>query len=147
MSKTTEIENRITEALGAIQSQEKPNIAKTAREFAVPYQRLLGRLKGRASLTQRPPNGRKLNAAQEAASCKYIDSFDQDGTSITSTQIRKAANEILKESHTDPSTNSPVVSDHWIARFLKRHPEYYSRRQRGSNRTIELAPRVLGLLI
>ncbi|EKV04923.1 hypothetical protein PDIP_85680 [Penicillium digitatum Pd1] len=47
-------------AVDSLSNQSKPNIAKTAREFAVSESRLRRRWKGGKSLFQRQPNGRKL---------------------------------------------------------------------------------------
>ncbi|KAJ5857649.1 hypothetical protein N7455_008543 [Penicillium solitum] len=71
-----EIEQQIQLAMDSLSEQSKPNIAKTAREFAVPVHRLRRRWKGGKSLFQRQPNGRKLSSAQEKALCEYIDYFD-----------------------------------------------------------------------
>lgn len=58
------IENPLFRALESLAEQSKPNIARTAREFAVPVNRLRHRWKGGKSRFQRLPNGTKLNAAQ-----------------------------------------------------------------------------------
>ncbi|OKP10310.1 hypothetical protein PENSUB_4266 [Penicillium subrubescens] len=43
--------------------------------------------------------------------------------------IAAAANTILASTHTG-LTEPPTIGDHWLHRFLQRHPEYLSRRQR-----------------
>ncbi|KAJ5138584.1 uncharacterized protein N7515_003432 [Penicillium bovifimosum] len=125
-----EVESQILKALESLSEQTKPNIAKTAREFAVPESRLRGRWKGRKSLFARQPNGRRLNSAQEKALCEYIDYFDEVGASINRRQIAIAANSILEEAHQDASTPPPQIGDHWLRRFLKRNPQYHVRRRR-----------------
>ncbi|KAJ5773060.1 transcriptional regulator family: Centromere protein B DNA-binding region [Penicillium paradoxum] len=102
-----EIEAQISKAIASLSDQSKPNISKTAREFAVPESRLRRRWKGGKSLFQRQPNGRKLSFTQEAALCRFIDSFDQADAPVTRAQITDAANSILEKSHTDPSTKPP----------------------------------------
>ena len=119
-----EIAARIIDAVGASKAQKKPNLAKLAREFAVPYGTLRNRSKGKRSIVERPPNGRKLNAEQAASLSEYIDSIDKTGTPLHRSQIHAAANSILKEAHTDPSTEPPIIGPHWVKRFLRRHPEY-----------------------
>jgi hypothetical protein len=127
---TKSVEDQIQNALGAISNQEKPNIASVAREFGVPYQRLRARWKGRPSLSQRPPTHRKLDSSQEHALCSYIDYLDSLGLAPKRDQIAGAANSILQEHHDDPLTPPPKIGEHWLSRFLKRHPEYYRRRRR-----------------
>ena len=58
-----QLESHIENALVAISREETPNISRFAREFDVPYQRLLNRLKGRDSRSTRPPAGRLLSDA------------------------------------------------------------------------------------
>ncbi|KAJ5944559.1 hypothetical protein N7516_004727 [Penicillium verrucosum] len=125
MPKTNkEIEQQIQLAMDHLSEQSKPNISKTAREFAVPGSRLRRRWLGGKSLFQRQSNGRKLNPAQESALCEYIDHSDAVGESITRRQIAIAANSILRNDHADPTTDPPQIGDHWLQRFLKRNPEY-----------------------
>ncbi|EKV04814.1 hypothetical protein PDIG_86150 [Penicillium digitatum PHI26] len=65
MPKTNkEIEIEIEKAIDSLSNQSKPNIAKTAREFAVSESRLRRRWKGGKSPFQRQPNGRKLTPIQ-----------------------------------------------------------------------------------
>ncbi|KAJ6050500.1 uncharacterized protein N7446_010609 [Penicillium canescens] len=131
MPKTNkEIEIQIEKAMDSLSEQSKPNIAKTAREFAVPEGRLRRRWKGGKSLFQRKPNGRRLNSIQEQALCEYINYFDTVGASINRRQIAIAANSILEEDHHDESEPPPQIGDHWLKRFLKRNPEYYVRRRK-----------------
>ncbi|KAJ5877277.1 hypothetical protein N7455_000742 [Penicillium solitum] len=125
-----EIEQQIQLAMDSLSEQSKPNIAKTAREFAVPVHRLRRRWKGGKSLFQRQPNGRKLSSAQEKALCEYIDYFDAVGASINRRQIAIAANSILEEDHHDDTEPPTQIGDHWLQRFLKRNPDYYVRRRR-----------------
>ncbi|KAJ5847731.1 hypothetical protein N7455_011688 [Penicillium solitum] len=117
-----EIEQQIQLAMDSLSEQSKPNIAKTAREFAVPVHRLRRRWKGGKSLFQRQPNGRKLSSAQEKALCEYIDYFDAVGASINRRQIAIAANSILEEDHHHNTEPPPQIGDHWLQRFLKRNP-------------------------
>ncbi|KAJ9479276.1 hypothetical protein VN97_g13176, partial [Penicillium thymicola] len=125
-----EIEQQIQLAMEHLSEQSKPNISKTAREFAVPMHRLRRRWQGGKSLFQRPCNGRKLSPAQEKALCEYIDYFDAVGASINRRQIAITANSILQYDHTDPDTDPPQIGAHWLPRFLKRNPKYHIRRRR-----------------
>ena len=67
------VEYRIQVAIHELENVERPNIKAWARSRNLPYQRLLARYKGRQSLSERPPNGRKLDESQESALCRYID--------------------------------------------------------------------------
>lgn len=91
-----DIEVLIENTMDSLSRQSKPNIAKTAREFAGAESRLRRRWKGGESLFQRQLNSRKLTPAQEAALCEYIKYFDTVGDSINRRQISIAADSILK---------------------------------------------------
>ena len=121
------IENRIQDALDALSNQEKPNISKTARDYHVPYQRLRYRWQGRPSLLQRHPTHRLLNESQEKVLCTFMDTMDDLGLCPRRNQVEAAANSILREARSDPSIS---VGEHWVTRFLKRHPDFKRRRRR-----------------
>ncbi|KAJ5112092.1 hypothetical protein N7532_000137 [Penicillium argentinense] len=121
-----EIEELIEKALEKLHTQSRPNISKVAREFDVPYQRLRSRYRGKKSLFEREPNGRKLDPAQEKALCGWIDYNDSLGVPVKRTQIVAAATSILKLAN--PS--SPPLSEKWLKRFLQRHPKYNIRRRK-----------------
>jgi hypothetical protein len=124
------IESRIQLAILELENVEMPNIKAWARSRNLPYQRLLARYKGRLSLSDRQPNGRKLDESQESALCRYIDFLDSIYLPPKRPAIAAAANAILASCHTDDSTEPPTIGRHWLQRFLHRHPEYLVRRQR-----------------
>ncbi|KAJ6096532.1 hypothetical protein N7486_007278 [Penicillium sp. IBT 16267x] len=124
------IEARIQLAILELENVESPNIKAWAREHNLPYQRLLARYKGRSSRSERTPSGRKLDESQEAALCRYIDFLDSIYLPPKRPVIAAAANAILASYHIDDSTKPPTIGGHWLQRFLRRHPEYLSRRQR-----------------
>ena len=74
-----DIEDRISEAVKALDSQGKPNVAKTARDFRVPPSRLRNRWNGRRSKSQVVAHNRTLSEAQELAICQYLDHLDRGG--------------------------------------------------------------------
>lgn len=123
-------EARIQLAILELENVESPNIKAWAREHNLPYQRLLARYKGRSSRSERTPSGRKLDESQEAALCRYIDFLDSIYLPPKRPVIAAAANAILSSCHIDDSTKPPTIGGHWLQRFLRRHPEYLSRRQR-----------------
>jgi hypothetical protein len=124
------IESRIQLAILELENIDKPNIKAFTLSRNLPYQRLLARYKGRPSLSNRRPNGRKLDESQESALCRYIDFLDSIYLPPKRPAIAAAANAILASCHTDDSTKPPTIGSHWLQRFLRRHPEYLVRRQR-----------------
>lgn len=111
------IESRIQLAILELENVEKPNIKAWARARNLPYQRLLARYKGRLSLSERPPNGRKLDKSQESALCRYIDFLDSIYFPPKRPAIAAAANAILASGYTGP-IKPPTIGDYWIRRFL-----------------------------
>jgi len=123
-----EVEERISQALYALQNRQKAKIAPIAREFGVPYQRLKARYNGRISRSQRPSFNSKLSEMQELAITLYLDSLERICCSASPQMVVACANSILKQAHTDPSTTAPVVDASWFTRWRKRHPEYKLRK-------------------
>ncbi len=66
------IEVRLQGALNTLYTQTLPNVLQIAREFDVPYQRLLARYHGVQSKQDRPALGRKLTDVEELAICQYL---------------------------------------------------------------------------
>ncbi|KAJ5453490.1 uncharacterized protein N7458_004446 [Penicillium daleae] len=84
---------------------------------------------GRPSLSDRQPNGRKLDESQESALCRYIDFFNSIYLHPKRPAIAAAANAILASSYTADS-KPPTIGEHWLQRFLRRYPKYLVRGQR-----------------
>ncbi|KAJ5722318.1 hypothetical protein N7488_000353 [Penicillium malachiteum] len=102
---------------------EKPNISKYAREFAVPYARLSARFRGRKSLFERTRVGLGLSSIQDTALCNWIDHNYRYGTLLTRQEARKGAKAMLRLS--DPSC--PLLDSRWFGRWLRNHPGYANR--------------------
>ena len=113
-----DIEDRIHEAIDTIPRDQKPNIAKLAREFNVPEQRLRQRWKGRLSKQDRIPSNRALSTAQELAVCQYLDQMDQGGLKARRKSVAITANTIFKQNHSG-RTPAPTVLNAWSLRFLR----------------------------
>ena len=113
-----EIEDSIDDAIHALNEAEIPNIAKIAREFDVPEQRLRRRWKGIQNKIQCGGRNKKLNDAQELALCHYLDRLDESGISARRQMVQSTANSILQRSHSDSSDDPPTVSKMWTSRFL-----------------------------
>lgn len=125
-----DIEERIQDALAAIEQRDDYTIAAVAREFDVPESRLRGRWKGRQSKVDRRGGNRKLSVEQEIAVCRYLDRLDKIGTSARLPMLSNCANILLRRSHIDENTPPPTVSEQWAKRFLADHLKYQKKRQK-----------------
>jgi hypothetical protein len=74
-----EIEDRIIQAVEHVADFPDANIAKTARDFDVPYNRLRYRLKIGNSRISAGGQNKKLSPAQELALCHFLDRLDATG--------------------------------------------------------------------
>jgi hypothetical protein len=114
---SSEIEDRISDAIQAYNDRDNPKIAQLAREFRVPYQRLLGRVRGRVSRLARSGPNKVLDKSQEQALVNWLALLDNANASLTAQEIEATANEILSRGGSDRR-----VSKNWAYRFLKRLP-------------------------
>ena len=124
-----QIEEKIKKAVDDLQTQSKPNIAATAQKFDVPRQRLQSRFKGKLSKIDSGGQNKKLSEAQEKAICQFLDHLDSNGPKARHKQLEQAANSLLKKDHRGKGS-TPTVGPHWAERFLKRHPQYFIRKQK-----------------
>jgi Tc5 transposase DNA-binding domain len=111
-----EIENRISQYISDHPIHKFPNISQLAREYDISYQRLYHRYHGRQSKTDRPTPNVKLDSAQELALSEFIRRRNYIGSPMRIPDVEKAANSILRECHSDPSTPPPTVGEHWTRR-------------------------------
>jgi len=126
----TEIESRIQRALAAIQaSGEKPNLTQYASDFAVLYDRLRRRYKGKASKSTRPRTNQRLNQDQIAALKTYIQRCDSLRASALYFQIHHAAERILKLS--DPL--ELPLRKHWVTEFLRLNSDCHLVKQKSKD--------------
>ena len=125
----TEIENRIEDACEYYNTCEKPNIAKIAREFDVPEQRLRRRIAGILSKSERRPANAYLSAAGELALVQYAERLDNMSLPISLPGLAAAAFEIRKMEN--PAPAEPIIppGNHWVPRFLTIHPEMHKKKQ------------------
>lgn len=124
-----DVEERIAHVLTLMQDEVQPNISRYARDYNLPYSRLLRRFHGVASRSTRHPTHTALTPIQEAGVCRYLDHMDELGASARVSAIRGAANSILRDDCDDP-TAPPKVGRDWPTNFLKRHPEYLKIKQK-----------------
>lgn len=136
-------EQRIEQAMEALNHGDFTKITDAARRFDVPYQRLRARLNGRKSRSQRLPTNLKLTPEEDAGLCQYLDRLDDLGLPPRPLHIAAAAKLILAyKPMGDKTTNSHIRSDlgeHWVRRWLIRHPQYKRRRQKPLDLNRQLA--------
>lgn len=122
-----DIEERISWALEAYKENPDQKIAELGREFEIPYQQLRGRIQGHQPRTSRIPVNKRLTDGEEAAIIEYLNRLDRLGAAATREMLRGAANYLLKQRE---GSDFKPLGAHWIARFLKRHPDYQVRTQK-----------------
>ena len=112
-----DIEDRILEAVKSLDSQGKPNVAKTARDFCVLLSRFKNCWNGRRSKIQMIAYNRTLFQSQELGICQYLDHLDRRKLKAQYKQLDQAANALLKKDYTGRD-KPPTVGSHWAGRFL-----------------------------
>ena len=112
-------EARIQEASSALQSGFFDNLTDVARAFDIPRSTLRYRLSA-GSKKQQGGQNKKLNGIQEKALCEWLDSSTRDGFPPRRDDIHQMASKLLAEG----GASSATIGKCWVARFLKRHPQY-----------------------
>ncbi len=131
MSSTYRItQDRISDAINALQNGNYSNLTAAVRAFGVDPRTVQRKLHGGASKSSRLPTNRALNSEQKQAIKDYIHRLDEQDVSAKVTMICAAANYILTKSHPDHLTPPPQVSKNWTRQFLARNPEFYKRKQK-----------------
>lgn len=102
---------------------QKGKLREFARDYALPYRRLLNRINDVSTRLGREPTHRALDDAQEATIYEYLNRLDEIGLPATRRLLTSAANSILKR-NTDAGEIPKQVGHSWATRFLQRHPEY-----------------------
>ncbi|KJZ69725.1 hypothetical protein HIM_10894 [Hirsutella minnesotensis 3608] len=120
------MEARIQEALQYIGDFPDAKVAKVAREFGVPRNRLRYRLEGRPPKSGRRATNLKLSQPEETALCLYIDRLDNINLAVRPEFVTDAANHIL---HERSGQADFVVGSKWTSRFLRRHG-YFKKLQK-----------------
>lgn len=112
-------ESQILDAVKVYHTLEKPNIAKLAREFEVPYQRLRARIHGRENKTASASLKKALNPIQEKALRTWINTLHIGNMAIPPSLIQKTANLILQQGGSDQT-----VGPNWVYRYIQRLPPH-----------------------
>ena len=138
-------EARIQHYLRTTKKPHKNNIRAVAEANKVGYRKLLNRVNGVSSKIGRKPTNRKLSDDQDAILCRYINRLSEYNLFPTRSIIRNVANNLLAQSvpedataedpaESDPAVASPpsppIVSEMWVGRWLKRHPEFIKKKTR-----------------
>lgn len=120
-----QIELRITKAIEALNTCEKPSLCAIAKEFDVPRERLRSRHNGLPPRTAvRGLHRRRLTADQELALRQYLLKMDSYGMPQRLHMVEKGANSILRQT-VEPGEPQPFVSSHWAKRFLDRQQDLF----------------------
>jgi hypothetical protein len=119
--KTTELEANIAAASTAMDANPRLKAAAAARQFKVPYRRLLRRRQGMPPSNSRGGHNKKLSDVQDIALKEYIFMLHGCGTSATIETIKVAANRLLFYSTGDPSI---IVSKRWVRAWIQRHSDF-----------------------
>lgn len=118
-----EVEERISQAITAINKRENVSRNKIAQEFRVPIQRLRSRLNGHPpASTIRGVHRRKLVPDQEKALHDYFIQLDKSGMPTRLHMIEQAANSLLQMS-ADPTKSPPQVGPLWSKCWLERQED------------------------
>ena len=120
MPKTAKTEeSRINRACEAVLAEEKPNIAKIAREYGVPRMTLSDRVKkDTQARTNRKPVNKALEGYQEEALIRWIVRMRDWNMPVTPRLLQEWANRALARA----GKLERQVSEMWAYRFEKRLP-------------------------
>ncbi|EDO04592.1 hypothetical protein SS1G_07075 [Sclerotinia sclerotiorum 1980 UF-70] len=140
-----QIEEKLQQAIVALQLKEFKSIRKAAEHFEVPKSTLADRLAGKKTRSQTHEMAQILSNAEENTLVRWISRLTITGFPATPILVKEMADEIrlrrvqVASSRIPTPTEIPPIGYEWIYRFQKRHPELktcYSR-QLESNRTKE----------
>ncbi len=113
-----EVEERINQAIVAINTRKKVCRNKIAREFRIPVQRLRSLLNGHLPASNvQGVHGRKLAPDQEKALHDYFIQLDKAGMPARLHMIEQAANSLFEMSVISiksPSQVGPLWSKRWL---------------------------------
>ncbi len=126
----SEVEERVNQAILAINTCEKVCRNKIAREFRIPVQGLQSRLNLRPPASDvREVNGRKLTPDQEKALHDYFIQLDKTGIPACLQMIEQAATSLLEMS-ANPTKSPPQVRPLWSKRWLQRQHDLFKVRRK-----------------
>ncbi|KAJ5521862.1 hypothetical protein N7527_005977 [Penicillium freii] len=113
-------ESHVLEACEAAQREKKPNLAKIAREYDIPYEILRGRVRrGRQARNAYTPKNKALDEYQEKALVQWIIRMRDLYLPVTPEMLTEWANRALVR-----AGSNHEVSKMWAYRFEKRLPPH-----------------------
>ena len=122
----SEYKELIVKACDTLKSNGGVNIAKVARDSGVDYYALRRRCQGTGSSKSNPGAPQRLNTVQDYALLQWIHRQFKNGFSLRKRHITAAAYWLLEMDTPPGSPAPPPLSQHWYARWVKRHPEIHS---------------------
>jgi Tc5 transposase DNA-binding domain len=104
---------RIAEAITDLQSQDRPNIAATARRYGIARKTLADRYNGKSTSNQEVNSyvRQQLTTTQEETLIEYVNKLNDRGFPPTPQILKNIAESIVKAR----------LGPNWVARFCKRH--------------------------
>ena len=122
--KANDVEERIQDALIALNEIPGLSIARAAKDFRIPSGRLYRRYNGISPLESRPRTYGRLTIPEEAALYRYIDRLNALCLSMRKDLIRDTAEYIFREKLPEGESLETPLSRDWVARFLYRYLKY-----------------------
>ncbi|APA05500.1 hypothetical protein SS1G_09941 [Sclerotinia sclerotiorum 1980 UF-70] len=125
----SQIEEKIQNAIIALQLKDFKSIRKAAEYFEVPKSTLIVRVAGRKSRTQSHEMAQILSNAEENTLVRWISQLTIIGFLATPILVKEMADEIrlrrvqVASSRIPTSTEIPPIGHEWIYRFQKRYLE------------------------
>ena len=123
-----EKEEKIQDALEALNNDKNLNVAATAREYNVSYDTLRRRVSGGQSRTQGKENQRLLSDAEEQELARWIKLLTATGHPARYAFVREMAEEIRKRRVVNINEENITyvsyepIGKKWVQRFINRHP-------------------------
>ena len=125
-----QIEGRIELALQAYQQGHFSSLRAAAYTYDVCHHKLTRRSHGIPSRLDSIPHNRKLTQTEETTLVDWILSMDTRGIPPTQALVQEMAELLLAERVQNASALRPKIGQHWVYRFIRRHPELKSRYNR-----------------
>ena len=117
-------ESRIQLALDAYKKGRFKTLKAAALAFDIPRTTLQRRIGGIESRIKKPANCQKLSKTEESTLSTWILDMDKRGLPVQLSTVHHLAELLL--SARLPSQPA-IIGEHWVNRFIKRHPELKSK--------------------
>lgn len=122
----SEAEERISHALDALHSDKNLSIRAAGRKYGVPSTTLTNRYHGRAkSKSEAHVDQQLLMVEEEKAIETWISRLGDAGILPRLSYLRQLAASIIQQR--TPHESEVKIGEHWVARFLDRHPDLAHR--------------------